>query len=160
MYKISFIGNLNQSAEFASRWREKLVPDQVAAGKLVAKYQYEGDAPKLDALYNRVSKEGRQIRTKLNIDKTPIISEDYNNRIYKSEGKQSISATGKEKLKELKTAYKKRKFTANIGKAKNFIGKNKLGIGLAGATALGGIGYGITRKMRSDKGKKRGFYNR
>lgn len=33
-----------------------------------------------------------------------------------------------------------------------------IGAGIAGAAALGGIGYGLFRKKRSDKGKKRGKY--
>lgn len=33
-----------------------------------------------------------------------------------------------------------------------------IGAGIAGAAALGGIGYGLYRKKRSDKGKKRGKY--
>lgn len=37
-----------------------------------------------------------------------------------------------------------------------FISKNrKIGLGIAGAAALGSIGYGIARKIRSDKGRKR-----
>lgn len=33
-----------------------------------------------------------------------------------------------------------------------------IGAGIAGAAALGGLGYGLYRKSRSDKGKKRGKY--
>lgn len=33
-----------------------------------------------------------------------------------------------------------------------------IGAGIAGTVALGGLGYGLYRKIRSDKGKKRGKY--
>lgn len=46
-----------------------------------------------------------------------------------------------------------------LAKAGRFIANNKVGVGLAGAGALGAVGYGVYRKMRSDKGKKRGNYN-
>lgn len=46
-----------------------------------------------------------------------------------------------------------------LKKAGRFAMKNKVGVGLAGAGALGAVGYGVYRKMRSDKGKKRGSYN-
>lgn len=49
-----------------------------------------------------------------------------------------------------------------LAKAGRFIGKNKVGVGLAAAGALGaGIGAtALMRKMRSDKGKKRGQYSK
>ena len=40
-----------------------------------------------------------------------------------------------------------------------FAMRNKLGVGLAAAGALGAVGYGVYRKTRSDKGKKRGSYD-
>lgn len=46
-----------------------------------------------------------------------------------------------------------------LKKAGRFIKNNKVGVGLAAAGALGAAGYGIIRKMRSDKGKKRGKYS-
>ena len=167
MYKIQFIGSLNQSAEFASKWREKLYPEQVAKGKLLSKEiaknkdNFWGDrqiiAEQNNLTKQKLKKEARQSRTNRNINKDSEVSENLDNKIYKS-NKTSLSAKGQQKLKELKSAYKKRKFTANIGKAKNFIGKNKLGIGAIGLATAGVLGYGLIKKMRSDKGKKRGFY--
>lgn len=46
-----------------------------------------------------------------------------------------------------------------LKKAGRFVKGNKVGVGLAAAGALGAVGYGVYRKMRSDKGKKRGNYN-
>jgi hypothetical protein len=47
-----------------------------------------------------------------------------------------------------------------LAKAGKFISNNKVGVGLAAAGALGAAGAGLAiRKMRSDKGKKRGNYN-
>jgi len=43
--------------------------------------------------------------------------------------------------------------------AGRFAMKNKLGVGLAAAGALGAVGYGVYRKTRSDKGRKRGSYD-
>lgn len=45
-----------------------------------------------------------------------------------------------------------------LKQAGKFVKKNKVGVGLAAAGALGAVGYGVYRKMRSDKGKKRGNY--
>jgi hypothetical protein len=49
-----------------------------------------------------------------------------------------------------------------LKQAGRFIGRNKVGVGLAAAGALGaGIGATVlARKMRSDKGKKRGSYSK
>lgn len=55
----------------------------------------------------------------------------------------------------------KRKATKGVSllkKAGRFVMKNKVGVGLGAAGALGAAGLAI-RKMRSDKGKKRGNYN-
>lgn len=49
---------------------------------------------------------------------------------------------------------------SGLKKAGKFIKNNKVGVGLAAAGALGAAGYGISRKMRSDKGKKRGQYSK
>ena len=38
--------------------------------------------------------------------------------------------------------------------------KGKLGLGAIGLATVGAVGYGIARKLRSDKGKKRGKYLR
>ena len=62
-----------------------------------------------------------------------------------------------------KTAIVRKKATKTGVALKNagrFIKKNKVGLGLAGAGALGAVGYGIYRKMRSDKGRKRGQYSK
>jgi len=40
--------------------------------------------------------------------------------------------------------------------AGRFAMRNKVGVGLAAAGALGAVGYGVYRKTRSDKGRKRG----
>lgn len=45
-----------------------------------------------------------------------------------------------------------------LKQAGKFVKNNKVGVGLAAAGALGAVGYGVYRKMRSDKGKKRGNY--
>lgn len=49
-----------------------------------------------------------------------------------------------------------------LKKAGKFVKGNKLGVGLGAAGALGAVGLGIAgvRKMRADKGKKRGSYSR
>lgn len=46
-----------------------------------------------------------------------------------------------------------------LARAGKFVKNNKVGVGLAAAGALGAVGYGAYRKMRSDKGKKRGSNN-
>ena len=53
-------------------------------------------------------------------------------------------------------AYSGGQMLKNAGK---FAKNNKVGVGLAAAGALGAVGYGAYRKMRSDKGKKRGSNN-
>ena len=54
--------------------------------------------------------------------------------------------------------------SSGLKKAGKFIKNNKVGVGLAAAGALGAVGsavgYGVYRKMRSDKGKKRGQYSK
>lgn len=50
--------------------------------------------------------------------------------------------------------------SSGLKKAGKFIKNNKVGVGLAAAGALGAAGYGVYRKMRSDKGKKRGQYSK
>ena len=45
-----------------------------------------------------------------------------------------------------------------LKQAGRFVKNNKVATGLAAAGALGAVGYGVYRKMRSDKGKKRGNY--
>lgn len=64
-------------------------------------------------------------------------------------------------LKDLKRATDRgrNKGVKLLRKAGKFVKNNKVGVGLAGAGALGAVGYGVYRKMRSDKGKKRGSYN-
>ena len=54
------------------------------------------------------------------------------------------------------------KAKSTLAKAGSFIAKNKVGVGLAAAGALGaGIGAtALARKMRSDKGRKRGQYSK
>lgn len=52
------------------------------------------------------------------------------------------------------------KGTVALKNAGRFIKKNKIGLGLAAAGALGAVGYGAYRKMRSDKGRKRGQYSK
>lgn len=56
-----------------------------------------------------------------------------------------------------------RKKATKMGRALKQIGrfamKNKVGLGLAAAGGLGLAGVGIARKIRSDKGQKRGNYN-
>jgi hypothetical protein len=49
-----------------------------------------------------------------------------------------------------------------LKQAGRFAMRNKVGTGLAAAGALGAVGLGIAgvRKMRADKGKKRGSYSR
>ena len=159
MINISFIGN--QNVEFASRWKRELVPEHIYWGNDAAKSISirGGKIDNIDKIiFNKRNRETRKIKEILNINKDSIIN-DFDNKIYKS-NKISLSAKGQEKLKKLKSAYKKRKFTANIGKAKKFISKNKLGLGAVGLATAGAIGYGLIRKMRSDKGKKRGFYSK
>ena len=59
-----------------------------------------------------------------------------------------------------KAQYYGAKAKNTLAKAGRFIKNNKVGVGLAAAGALGAAGYGIARKMRSDKGKKRGQYSK
>lgn len=63
---------------------------------------------------------------------------------------------------EGKAQYYGAKAKNTLAKAGRFIGNNKVGVGLAAAGALGaGIGAtALMRKMRSDKGKKRGKYSK
>lgn len=158
MYKISFIGN--QNIEFASKWRERLVPDQVQTGrnisKKIATEKINIRDINISNLQDRAS-NSRRTNKVVKYDTDPLTTRpEIMRREDRANGKKGISNPGRAKLNQLKDSAKKRK--SILGKAVKFIGKNKLGIGLAGAAALGGIGYGIARKMRSDKGKKRGFY--
>lgn len=61
---------------------------------------------------------------------------------------------------EGKAQYLGAKAKNTLAKAGSFIKKNKVGVGLAAAGALGAAGVGIARKMRADKGKKRGQYSK
>ena len=69
------------------------------------------------------------------------------------------------KLKNVKDAFENKaqgygaKGKNMLAKAGKFIKNNKVGVGLAAAGTLGAVGYGAYRKMRSDKGKKRGSNN-
>lgn len=63
---------------------------------------------------------------------------------------------------EGKAQYYGAKAKNTLAKAGNFVKNNKVGVGLAAAGALGaaGAGLAIARKMRSDKGRKRGQYSK
>jgi hypothetical protein len=58
-----------------------------------------------------------------------------------------------------KAQYYGAKAKNTLAKAGKFISKNKVGVGLAAAGALGAAGVAMARKMRSDKGRKRGNYS-
>ena len=156
MYKIA-----NQNIEFASRWRRELAPREVAYGKLFqreyAVSKSKGHNSRLEADVNEIRKDARRTREKYKINKNPLDNPNLNTRIYKS-NKTSISGVGKEKLRQLKSAYNKRKIKTNIVTAKRFLSNNKLKLGAVGLATAGVIGYGLYRKMRSDKGRKRGRY--
>jgi len=169
MNKLTFINQTNSS--YASRWRKELALDQVERGKelrklfainkkelnkpipstksgLTATFPQEASNRKAleDSYKNKLRRETSQTRNTFKIDKNrnPTISDD---RIYKIGDKQSISATGRQKLNNLKATR-----SGRLSKIRN----KKLVIGALGLTTLGaGIAYGI-RKIRSDKGKKRG----
>jgi len=168
MNKLTFINQTNSS--YASRWRKELALDQVERGKelrklfannkkelnkpipstksgLTATFPQEASNRKAleDSYKNKLRREASQTRDTFKIDKNrnPTISDD---RIYKIGDKQSISATGRQKLNNLK---------ARSGRLRKIRNK-KLVIGAVGLATLGaGIAYGL-RKIRSDKGKKRG----
>lgn len=61
---------------------------------------------------------------------------------------------------EGKAQYYGAKAKNTLAKAGRFISNNKVGVGLATAGALGAAGVAIARKMRSDKGRKRGQYSK
>ena len=79
--------------------------------------------------------------------------------LFKTQGRNGVKA--KSTIAGLKqsgrnTVYAGGQMLKNAGK---FAKNNKVGVGLAAAGALGAVGYGAYRKMRSDKGKKRGSNN-
>jgi len=54
------------------------------------------------------------------------------------------------------TPKKATKTGSLLKKAGKFAMRNKIALGLGAAGALGAVGVGVARKMRSDKGRKRG----
>ena len=130
---------------FASRWKEKLQPSSIRSGKEISK---------IIAIESK--KSGNKFLTqKLNGSSISRQKEIFSNANEMFDGKQ-----GKETFKGFSERHKtpSSKNIKFLGKAKKFIGKNKLGLGVAGVVSLGAIGYGAMRKIRSDKNKKRGGY--
>lgn len=79
--------------------------------------------------------------------------------LYGPQQKKGFLGSAKDTI-EGKAQYYGAKGKNMLAKAGKFISKNKVGVGLAAAGALGAAGAGLAlRKMRSDKGKKRGNYN-
>lgn len=79
--------------------------------------------------------------------------------LFGTQGKNGVAAKStiaglKQKGRDV--AYGGGQMLKNAGK---FAKNNKVATGLAAAGALGAVGYGAYRKMRSDKGKKRGSNN-
>ena len=165
MREIQFANSTNNLITFASKWRKKLVPDEVRAGKNLAKqmsgtkdkYQFDKQIDNLrnKSLNSKLEKKIFKSRNLSNFD------EAYINK--SADGKASLNSRGKTMLgygrersetrKVIKENLKEK--AANIKNAKKLLGRRKVGLAIAGATAIGGIGYGIARKMRSDKGKRR-----
>jgi hypothetical protein len=186
-----FIGNL-KTADFASRWKRELAPDQVYQGKKLAKqikqsYSLSDKSSVPGKTLSPRDREQGRLREKIyeEKDKAKRTRKTYkvnneplpqNNRkittIESGYGdtkrtKAVLTSTGESRLGELREKAAKRRppqptpiTSVNqsnkfLGKAKKFIGKNKVGLGIAGAATLGAIGYGVARKIRSDKGRKR-----
>ena len=79
--------------------------------------------------------------------------------LFKTQGRNGVKA--KSTVAGLKQSGRDAAYAGGqmLKKAGRFAKNNKVGVGLAAAGALGGVGYGVYRKMRSDKGKKRGSNN-
>lgn len=166
MKKIKFIGNTQSN--YASRWRREGYSNQVEWGKYLGRKYFSNENITPDELSyainrrNQLKENATKDRAKRKINKELITGySNRDDRIYKKDS-VSISDTGKEKLEKLKARYserqqvalKKKKLTKLIKK-----GKKAALIG-AGIGTLGYLGYKLARKLRKDKGKKRGSYNR
>lgn len=208
MKKITFIGTLNST--FASKWREKLFPEQVQAGRGYAKKKSQVEKKstsnrmrdavleKDKTLIESVKQDAEKGRRKLNInqrtyDKSPgfykgrTIYDFEADKLAHSRGKKGIFTPRFKSSKQMAEEL----FPTNLFKSEEVINNKvtvptnvpnssapkisppsaktpllqakklpmgKIGIGAVGLTTLGAIGYGVTRKIRNDKGKKRGRY--
>jgi len=174
--------------EFASRWKRELYPDSIAEGKEAAydisrrlkrgrslesakqSSWLEIDSGKNSSKNAKKSLEDRvkNSKNKSSFTKKPLkesladkkrkLLNDINKGL--DEAKEDIKnkpPRPKPNVK-YKPLPKKPSRVSQLGKSllKN---KGKLAL-LAGAGTLGAIGYKLYRKARSDKGKKRRFYNK
>ena len=146
-------------AEFASRWRRELYLNQVKAGEELSKNIKAGyitgrtKKETIDNLRSEAEKARSTQKIEPKWERYDSLEKKKNNiGTDQTTGKRRISSYGKERLTELRN-----KTPSKVTKIK---GLGKLGIRAAGLLAGGALAYGLARKLRSDKGKKRRFYNR
>lgn len=175
MRKIIFTGH-TQNIEFTSKWKRKgngvdsITKD---AGEYLAKYisKVIPKKERVRGVFPKLFKKGEPmeltigrgrsevLRKKANIDKTPII-QNTDFKTTNANGKQIISDKGRERLQQLRKNSKKRKSIVLSSIKSNSSKLNKKVIIGAGLLTAGAIGYGLSRKLRNDKGRKRGKYRK
>jgi len=99
---------------------------------------------------NAMARQGRAASTPTPFGPQPLVGPQQKKGFF---GKAKDAAAGKRQ-------YYGAKAKNSLSSAGKFIAKNKVGVGLAAAGALGAAGVAMARKMRSDKGKKRGQYSK
>jgi hypothetical protein len=152
MREIQFNNKSNKLVTFASRWRRELLPESVAEGKKLSKFISENNKREAGPAKNYLKE---QINAATDRKRVQSSNERKYFEIDKSTPKTSSLNERKSSLGSLK---RKKQLRQGLKTAKQFAGKNKVLLGLAGAGALGVAGTKLIRKMRSDKGKKRGGY--
>lgn len=187
MRDIMFAGQI-KNIEFASKWREKLLPEVVREGKTLGRFLAKNKNLDADTLEDiRLTKAELSLGSKrfgvlsgINKKIHPVYEKKYkmglvNPRLRKSRLEELREKYPKKKKPESSRNSKTASSTTQTSTSKvispsqstktpllapkakgSSLGK----IGLVGAGLLttGAVGYGIYRKMRSDKGKKRGRY--
>lgn len=143
MREIQFANNTTNLITFASRWKKELQSSSIRDGKNISKI---------------IAKESKESGNKFLTQKLNGSTIARKQEIYQNADEMFKDKQGKSSFKDFSERYKTS--TVKSNKTKKLIrllskNKGKLGLAIAGVSALGGIGYGVARKMRSDKGKKR-----
>jgi hypothetical protein len=133
------------------------------SGKRMGAYNNSGDVVKpVKAVPDATTSSGQRINRNRGANASSALSPTYGPQpMFGPQQKKGKLGNLKDAV-EGKAQYYGAKGKNALAKVGRFAMKNKVGTGLAAAGALGAVGLGIAgvRKMRADKGKKRGSYSR